>query len=88
MDAIASLALGCASSYSYAFFVLSKLPACIHNSIYARSVSGDILRTLQIFVILFVSKTAQNSPKRQITGEYGELNDVSEGKFVRNKGID
>ena len=27
--------LGCASSYSYAFFVFSKLPACIHNSIYA-----------------------------------------------------
>ena len=26
-------ALGCASSYSYAFFVLSKLPACNHNSI-------------------------------------------------------
>ena len=32
----ARVALGCASSYSYAFFVLSKLPACIHNSIYAR----------------------------------------------------
>ena len=30
------VALGCASSYSYAFFVFSKLPACIHNSIYAR----------------------------------------------------
>ena len=30
------VALGCASSYSYAFFVLSKLPACIHDSIYAR----------------------------------------------------
>ena len=29
----ARVALGCASSYSYAFFVLSKLPACIHNSI-------------------------------------------------------
>ena len=36
MDALGSLestqkarvALGCASSYSYAFFVLSKLPAC------------------------------------------------------------
>ena len=28
--------LGCASSNSYASFVLSKLPACIHNSIYAR----------------------------------------------------
>ena len=32
----ARVALGCASSYSYVFFVLSKLPACIHNSIYAR----------------------------------------------------
>ena len=32
----ARVALGCASSYSYAFFVLSKLPACIHDSIYAR----------------------------------------------------
>ena len=32
----ARVALGFASSYSYAFFVLSKLPACIHNSIYAR----------------------------------------------------
>ena len=32
----ARVALGCASSYSYAFFVLSKLPACIHNSMYAR----------------------------------------------------
>ena len=31
----ARVALGCASSYSYAFFVLSKLPSCIHNSIYA-----------------------------------------------------
>ena len=31
----ARVALGCSSSYSYAFFVLSKLPACIHNSIYA-----------------------------------------------------
>ena len=30
------VALGCASSYSYAFFVLSKLPKCIPNSIYAR----------------------------------------------------
>ena len=27
----ARVALGCASSYSYAFFVLSKLPACIYN---------------------------------------------------------
>ena len=27
----ARVALGCASSYSYAFFVLSKFPACIHN---------------------------------------------------------
>ena len=27
----ARVALGCASSYSYAFFVLSKLPACTHN---------------------------------------------------------
>ena len=34
----ARVALGCASSYSYASLVLSKLPACIHNSIdmYAR----------------------------------------------------
>ncbi|RMX59791.1 hypothetical protein pdam_00007305 [Pocillopora damicornis] len=32
----ARVALGCASSYSYVFFVLSKHPACIHNSIYAR----------------------------------------------------
>ena len=32
----AGVAPGCASSYSYAFFVLSKLPKCIHNSIYAR----------------------------------------------------
>ena len=32
----ARVALGCASSNSYASFVLSKLPACIHNSIYAR----------------------------------------------------
>ena len=29
----ARVAIGCASSYSYASFVLSKLPACIHNSI-------------------------------------------------------
>ena len=29
----ARVALGYASSYSYAFFVLFKLPACIHNSI-------------------------------------------------------
>ena len=28
----ARAALGCASSYSYTFFVLSKLSACIHNS--------------------------------------------------------
>ena len=32
----ARVALGCASSNSYASFVLSKVPACIHNSIYAR----------------------------------------------------
>ena len=32
----ARVALGCSSSNSYASFVLSKLPACIHNSIYAR----------------------------------------------------
>ena len=32
----ARVALGCASSYSYVFFELSELPACIHNSIYAR----------------------------------------------------
>ena len=32
----ARVALGCASSYSYAFSVPSKLPACIHNSIYVR----------------------------------------------------
>ena len=32
----ARVALGCASSYYYAFLVLSKLPACIHNTIYAR----------------------------------------------------
>ena len=32
----ARFALGCASSNSYVSFVLSKLPACIHNSIYAR----------------------------------------------------
>ena len=32
----ARVALGYASSNSYASLVLSKLPACIHNSIYAR----------------------------------------------------
>ena len=32
----ARVAIGCTSSYSYAFFLLSKLPACIYNSIYAR----------------------------------------------------
>ena len=32
----ARVSLGCASSNSDAFFVLSKLPACIHNSIYAK----------------------------------------------------
>ena len=32
----ARVALGCASCNSYASFVLSKLPACINNSIYAR----------------------------------------------------
>ena len=32
----ARVALGCASSYSYSLLVLSKLPACIYNSIYAR----------------------------------------------------
>ena len=32
----ARVALGYASSNSYASFVLSKLPACIPNSIYAR----------------------------------------------------
>ena len=32
----ARVALGCASSNSYASFVLSKLPKCIHNSIYTR----------------------------------------------------
>ena len=32
----ARVALGCVSSNSYASFVFSKLPACIHNSIYAR----------------------------------------------------
>ena len=30
----ARVALRCASSNSYVSFVLSKLPACIHNSIY------------------------------------------------------
>ena len=32
----ARVALGCTSSNSYASFVLAKLPACIHNSIYVR----------------------------------------------------
>ena len=32
----ARVALAIASCNSYASFVLSKLPACIHNSIYAR----------------------------------------------------
>ena len=32
----ARVALGYASNNSYASLVLSKLPACIHNSIYAR----------------------------------------------------
>ena len=32
----ARLALGCVSSNSHASFLLSKLPTCIHNSIYAR----------------------------------------------------
>ena len=32
----ARVALGYASSNSYAFLMLFKLPACIHNSIYAR----------------------------------------------------
>ena len=32
----ARVVLGYASSNSYASLVLSKLPACIHNSIYAR----------------------------------------------------
>ena len=32
----ARVALGCASSNSYTSLVLSKLPACIHNSMYAR----------------------------------------------------
>ena len=33
---IARVALSYASSYSYAVFVLSKLPACIRDSIYVR----------------------------------------------------
>ena len=28
----ARVALGCTSSFSYAFYLLSKLSACIHNS--------------------------------------------------------
>ena len=32
----ARVALDCGSSNSYASFVLSKLPTCIHNSIYAK----------------------------------------------------
>ena len=36
LQAQTRVALGCAWSNSYAFLVLSKLPACIHNSIYAR----------------------------------------------------
>ena len=32
----ARVTLGCASSYSYAFFMPSKLPACSHNLIYTQ----------------------------------------------------
>ena len=32
----ARVTLSCASSYSYAFFMLSKLPACSHNLIYTQ----------------------------------------------------
>ena len=39
----ARVTLGCASSYSYTFFMLSKLPACIHNSIYAHYKHEQIL---------------------------------------------
>ena len=35
-----------ATSYSYAFFVLSNLLACIHNSIYARYKHEQILKLL------------------------------------------
>ena len=42
----AGVALGCASRYSYAFCVLSKLPACIHNSIYARQAWTNSQMTL------------------------------------------
>ena len=42
----AGVALGCASRYSYALCVLSKLPACIHNSIYARQVWTNSQMTL------------------------------------------
>ena len=36
-----------ASSNSYASFVLSKLPACIHNSIYARQAWTKLVMILQ-----------------------------------------
>ena len=42
----AGVALGCASRYSYAFCVLSKLPACIHNSIYVRQAWTNSQMTL------------------------------------------
>ena len=48
----ARVALGCASSYSYFFFLLSKLPACIQNSIYARLSMNKFLSSVYAWLLL------------------------------------
>ena len=59
----ARVALGCAASYSYALYVLSKLSARIHNSIRTLSMNKFlILFSLFYFQIRLLSKTVEQTP--------------------------
>ena len=69
----ARVALGRASSYSYAFFVLSKLSASIHNSIYAQLKA----RTLSMNKFLILGGTITFCESNFMTNIY-----VSHTKFL------
>ena len=61
----ARVAFGCASSNSYASLVLSKLPACIHNSMYAQLSMNQLLNNCRMSNLFLTECEGRTGEYRQ-----------------------
>ena len=78
----ARVALGCASSYSYASFVLSKVPACIHNSIYAKRGDEWSLRAFECSQRPFVTPLSERLIREHASTEIFFASTSRDKKFA------